>query len=297
MKKTREHGTLADLRRSGRPRITSAKEDRLIVRQVRTDNRQSARQVSEAVAEAGVNVSSKTVLRRLKEDGFVSRLLQAKPPLKPHIMAARFAFARKYRKMPLSFWEKVIFSDESKFELITNRRRERLFRKKGEAYAPGNTKARVKHSPYVMVWGCFSYHGVGRLVTIPGRMTSQMYTQILSDNVMASAQEMGIASDFVFQHDNDPKHKARLTREYLRKEGWEVLEWPSYSPDCNPIEHLWEQEDRQIPKRLRTRFSTFNDVLHDEWKAIEQSVLQKLVHSMPERLEAVYLAKGGHTRF
>ena len=46
MKKTREHGTLVDLRRSGRPRITSAKEDRLIVRQVRTDNRQSARQVA-----------------------------------------------------------------------------------------------------------------------------------------------------------------------------------------------------------------------------------------------------------
>ena len=41
----------------------------------------------------------------------------------------------------------------------------------------------------------------------------------------------------VFQHDNDPKHSAKATSA-LKKKRVKVPDWPSMSPDLNPIEHV-----------------------------------------------------------
>ncbi len=79
----------------------------------------------------------------------------------------------------------------------------------------------------IMLWGCFSAKGTGRLHRIEGRMDGAMYREILANNLLPSVRALKMGRGWVFQHDNDPKHTARASKEWLRKKHFKVPEWPS----------------------------------------------------------------------
>ena len=99
-------------------------------------------------------------------------------------------FAKKYYLMPASFWKKVLWSDESKFNLKKFDGAQRVWIKRGEAFYLSCTRGSVKHGGRsLMLWGCMAWNGVGKLEYIDETMNADLYNNVLKRNLKLSAKK------------------------------------------------------------------------------------------------------------
>jgi transposase len=142
----------------------------------------------------------------------------------------------------------------------------------------------VKHNGGgIMVWGCFSQNGIGKLVFIDGIMDAAQYVSILSTNLTDSAKMMNL-QDFILQQDNDPKHTAKISKNYFTENWINVLDWPPQSPDMNPIESLWGILKEKVAKRMPKNLKEEKEYLSIEWYNIPKDLTTKLAKSLKKEL-------------
>ncbi|GFW46673.1 transposable element Tcb2 transposase [Trichonephila clavipes] len=105
-----------------------------------------------------------------------------------------------------------------------------------------------------------------------------------------------IGPDFILMDDNARPHRTLAIEELLRSDDIIQMDWPTYSPDLNPIEHVWDALGRRIAERLHHPENTrqLKQMLIEEWTLLPQEILHQLVLSMPRRCEATIAVRGGH---
>lgn len=290
--KQQMHGSVADRAGKGRKRKSDSRADARIIREIKKKPSITIREVKEKL---DLPISDRTIRRRIAEHGMRSHFARKRPFISVVNKKKRLAFARNHINKPIEFWKHIVWSDESKFELFNKKRRLRVWRKSHEGLQDRHLQPSMKHGGgNIMVWGCFSWFGIGNLALVHGIMTADGYIDILCENLEESLLKMGLESNYTFQQDNDPKHTAKKTLGFFRSNRIKPLEWPPQSPDLNPIENLWAILDNKVEKTGVTNKQTYFSALEKAWNDLDHQHLKNLVESMPKRLQLVIQAKGGH---
>ncbi|GFT29239.1 transposable element Tc1 transposase [Trichonephila clavipes] len=134
----------------------------------------------------------------------------------------------------MDMWKTVLWSEESRFTVRQSDGRVWVWRMPGERFFSGCIVPTFKFGGgSIMVWGCFSWFGLGPLFPVNGNMNSEMYVDILDNAALPTLWQYFGEDLFLFQQDNCSIHASRLAQTWFDEMGVQKLDWPSQSPDLH----------------------------------------------------------------
>jgi hypothetical protein len=207
-------------------------------------------------------------------------------------------------------YNKGIFSDECTVASDTSNPTGWVWRLPGERYNPRmvNITNHGKPNISLMIWGAIWLGGRSELVFLERDFDSRGngYTTWSYLQALEQALLPVYTPGQFYQQDNAKIHVSNMAKRWFERYGIWVIDWPAHSPDMNPIEHVWKALKailhRQHPeihllKDNREDICTLKGWIKEAWEAVPQDLIDRLILSVPNRLQALRKAKGWYTKY
>jgi len=288
--------------KAGRPGRISLTTRRAMVRNITTGVLENAVEVQRYLREElNVEITAARVRQILRQEDMSSQHQIKKPKLTAEHRRKRMEFVRRYEHWTLEDWKRVLWTDETKINRYGSDGTKWVWKNNRVGMQARLVNETLKHGGgSLMMWGCMAWDGPGFISHIEAGLDAKLYVEILDECIPLTQEYYGIdPQDMVFQQDNDPKHTAKSTGRFLKEQEYNILFFPPNSPDLNPIENLWEHLERELAKYPHPPGGIVKlwERIQEVWNDIPPSVCQRLISSMPRRIQAVKKAKGGHTKY
>jgi len=264
----------------GRPKKITTNESKTIGQYLRHNPRLSTRTLATKLLNNGTEVSHMTISRHLINLNYKNALPLKTPMLTTTHKKIRVDWAIKHLN---DNWKNTLFSDETAFQLFRNTITQWY---KGERPVRRMPKDRTK----IFAWEGFCIKGKTSLFCFKEIMNANFYINILQDHKQEINKLLG--NNWRFQQDNDPKHTSRIAKAFLNENFPEVIDWPSNSPDLNPIENLWAIIKRNVEMRMPKNILELEQYMIEEWNKIPNNILNNYIGSMKRRCEMIIEKNG-----
>jgi transposase len=273
---------------NGRPRVLSEIEKIAIGQYIRRNNEITINEIKEKLSTTYRSTVSASIIRRhLHRCGYRNIL-----PRKTHILTVddkqkRVQWAKKHKDDDFTH---TIFTDESSFQLYRNTVRR-------WSKCPHNeVKPIPKNRQKVHVWGALSTEGVLNCHTFKCNLDGEYYVNILKNYLLPAARRQ-FHRNWRLQQDNDPKHRSNICKKFIHDYVPELLDWPSNSPDVNPIENIWSIVKRKVEKRKPKNIDELERFLVTEFKNMDINIVNNCVMSMRDRCLSLISSKGERIKY
>jgi transposase len=280
LSKIKKYGNVTHQKRKGRPLKITSECSLALGQYIRRNPSISSRSLAAKLSKKGIKVVHGTVCNHLKRVGYKKRRAKATPMLTSKHKMNRIKWAQEHIN---DDWSQTVFSDETCFQ---------LFRNVVQYWYRGKRPLRriPKNRQKICAWGAFWAKGKTNLFCFQRIMNGPFYVEILEKHIPGVNRVLG--NSWRFQQDNDPKHQSKVAKKFLQENVPTKIDWPSNSPDLNPIENMWKIVKDNVEKRRPENLDELKRFMVEEWDKIPDSFLINLAKSMNERCKLIIEQNG-----
>lgn len=278
--------------RSGRPsKLTRSAKALIKTRMIGKPRRSLRLMARELKRTRKADVHFTTIERYLKKEGARPYHRTIQPKLSEDNKKQRHRFSLDYRYHP---WESTFFADEKKFQLFTNpNNKNDVVWAYDKASVPGYEV--TQYAPSVHIWGAISIRGPTPIAKFSGRVDGESYKQTLAENYLPTVKKLYKGEECWLAQDKATPHTSHVVQDWMKEKKLKYIppsEWPSGSPDLNPIENLWGwMQDKVNEKNIKTSEGLWREI-KKIWGTLTPEFLTPYILSMDERLKLCKQSKG-----
>ena len=277
IKRHNSSGTFSHRKGGGRPAKLHLSVKYKCAKYINSEAQKPVREIAKDIeAKHGISVSKSTIHRTLQKMDYSKPFPSLVPMLSEKNRLKRIEWAQRNEN---KHWCHAIFSDEASFWL--HARKVRMWTKGSKKRVIPS----VKHSSKVHIWAAFSSVGTFPLCIFSQNLDAAFFVKILEWHLLANAEVYHAKRWFLIQ-DNDPKHTSKLAKKWMSDNiPNNVLDWPSQSPDLNPIENIFAWMKNQLNRNRPRKIADLKTRLEEIWDSITPEFLKPYYKSMRRRCE------------